>query len=202
MNFDFHQQPRIGLPAREPAVVGRGVLTPPGANRMPLVLDGALRTARPTNAGSPKLRKPGTVSSPPPLLECGDSSPLWRGDWSPSNGGSRPCAMGHSQLAPAVAHTPSQRSPDTRRRPVACAKAVTSHRTPPGARCVRRFNVKISQRVRLPRPVRHERGEGWGEGCSTPANHVTLAARLLSSVPNGGEGDRSLGADRTNLRND
>ena len=35
-----------------PAVVGRGVLTPPSATEMPPDLSGALRTARPTNAGA------------------------------------------------------------------------------------------------------------------------------------------------------
>ena len=46
--------------------------------------------------------------------------------------------------------------------------------------------------LRLPRPMRHEWGEGWGEGCPTKANPVTTAERLLSptlsSVPNRGEG--------------
>ena len=46
--------------------------------------------------------------------------------------------------------------------------------------------------LRLPRPVRHERGEGWGEGCLALANGRTSAERLLSpalsSIPNGGEG--------------
>jgi len=36
----------------EPVVVGRGVPTPPSATRTPPDLDGALRTARPTHAGS------------------------------------------------------------------------------------------------------------------------------------------------------
>ena len=60
--------------------------------------------------------------------------------------------------------------------------------------------------VRLPRPVRHERGEGWGEGCPAIAYHLAVAERLLSpalsSVPTGGEGDRSRGADGTLFRKD
>ena len=60
--------------------------------------------------------------------------------------------------------------------------------------------------VRLPRPVRHERGEGWGEGCSTLARRLAVAERLLSpalsSVPHGGEGAGGPGADGTNFRND
>ena len=42
--------------------------------------------------------------------------------------------------------------------------------------CRDRSNTK---RVRLPRPVRHERGEGWGEGCFTFSNR--LASRRASS---------------------
>ena len=49
-----------------------------------------------------------------------------------------------------------------------------------------------SPRLRLPHPVRHERGEGWGEGCPASARRLVRAERLLSpalaSVPNGGEG--------------
>ena len=49
----------------------------------------------------------------------------------------------------------------------------------------------------LPRPVRHERGEG----CSADASDVTRAERLLSpalsSVPNGGEGDGARREFRT-----
>ena len=39
---------------------------------------------------------------------------------------------------------------------------------------------RTKKRVRLPRPVRHERGEGRGEGCLTTANRLTIAKRLLS----------------------
>ena len=45
-------------PLNEPAVVGRGVLTPPSATQTPQALGGALGTARPTDSGS------GTRSSP------------------------------------------------------------------------------------------------------------------------------------------
>ena len=41
---------------------------------------------------------------------------------------------------------------------------------------------RTKKRVRLPRPVRHERGEGRGEGCLTTANRLTIAKRLLSPV--------------------
>ena len=48
------------------------------------------------------------------------------------------------------------------------------------------------ERARLPRSVRHERGEGRGEGGLTSTYGLVVAERLLSpplsSVPNGGEG--------------
>ena len=62
------------------------------------------------------------------------------------------------------------------------------------------------QRVRLPRLARHERGAGWGAGRSNLASRLAIAKRLhspaLSSVPNGGEGDRGHGADGTSFRKD
>ena len=65
---------------------------------------------------------------------------------------------------------------------------------------------RTEERVRLPLPVRHERGEGRGEGCPTIGYGLAVAERLLSptlaSVPNGGEGDGGLGADGTNFRKD
>ena len=65
--------------------------------------------------------------------------------------------------------------------------------------CRNRWN---EERVRLPRPVRHERGEG----CPTIAYGLAVAERLLSptlsSVPNGGEGDGGLGADGMNFLQD
>ena len=64
------------------------------------------------------------------ILECGDSSPLSRGDLSPSNCGRRCCAGGRSRLAPAPARPRGWTRTGLRRRQVACAKAVTSHRTP------------------------------------------------------------------------
>ena len=41
-------------------------------------------------------------------------------------------------------------------------------------------NRRTEKRVRLPLPVRHERGEGRGEGCPIPAHRVTMADLLLS----------------------
>ena len=53
-------------------------------------------------------------------------------------------------------------------------------------------NRRHEEHVRLPRPVRHERGAGRGEGCPTIVSGLAVAERLLSptlsSVPNGGEG--------------
>ena len=66
-------------------------------------------------------------------LVCGDLSPLSRGDLSPSNCGERWYESGRSQLAPALACARVRTPPEHRRRQVACAKAVTSHRTPKGA---------------------------------------------------------------------
>ena len=67
-------------------------------------------------------------------------------------------------------------------------------------------NRRNEERVRLPRPVRHERGEGRGEGCPTMDYSLAVAERLLSpalsSVPNGGEGDGGHGVDGTNFRKD
>ena len=65
-----------------------------------------------------------------PALECGDLSPLSRGDLSPSNCGRCRRAMGRSRLAPAPTCVRVRTRTAVRRRPVACAKAVTSHRTP------------------------------------------------------------------------
>ena len=67
-------------------------------------------------------------------------------------------------------------------------------------------NRRTEERVRLPRPVRHERGEGRGEGCPTNTSDLAVVERLLSpalsSVPNGGEGAGGRGADATNFRQD
>ena len=63
-------------------------------------------------------------------VECGDSSPLSQGDLSPSNGGKRGDGMGCSRLAPAPSCPRDRSHPEVRRRQVACAKAVTRHRTP------------------------------------------------------------------------
>ena len=63
-------------------------------------------------------------------LECGDLSPLSRGDLSPSDFGRRGCEMGRPRLAPAGACAPVRTHKQLQRRQVACAKAVTSHRTP------------------------------------------------------------------------
>ncbi len=150
------------------------------------------------------------------ILECGDLSPLFQGDLSPSNCAERRRGTGRSQLAPAVARACDRSRTEVRRRQVACAKAVTSHRTPnpplrddtesrattirgahaptrvvfrtlaenPGARkmsvvpITRRGNPRRDcpdkHRVRLPRPVRHERGEGRGEGCFARASGPTM----------------------------
>ena len=86
--------------------------------------------------------------------------------------------------------------------------SVVPSKRPPGitiSRCESSCrNRRYEQRVRLPRPVRHERGEGRGEGCPTHANPVNMAERLLaptlSSIPNGEEGDAVLGAAGTNVR--
>ena len=63
---------------------------------------------------------------------------------------------------------------------------------------------RCEMRVRLPRPMRHERGEGRGEGCPTLADGLAVTERLLSptlsSVPNGGKGAGSHGPDGTNSR--
>ena len=65
-------------------------------------------------------------------------------------------------------------------------------------------NRRHEERVRLPRPVRHERGEGWGEGCPTIVYGLAVAERLLSptlsSVPNGGEGAGGPGTDGRHYR--
>ena len=63
-------------------------------------------------------------------VECGDLSPLSQGDLSPSNSGRGGERMGHSRLAPAPARPRGRSRTEVRRRQVACAKAVTSHRTP------------------------------------------------------------------------
>ena len=63
-------------------------------------------------------------------VECGDLSPLCRGDLSPSHVRAREFGMEHSRLAPAQACERGWAHSAVRRRPVACAKAVTSHRTP------------------------------------------------------------------------
>ncbi len=63
-------------------------------------------------------------------LECGDLSPLSQGDFSPSNRATREDGMGRSPLAPAPARPHDRSRTEVRRRQVACAKAVTSHRTP------------------------------------------------------------------------
>ena len=125
-------------------------------------------------------------------VECDDSSPLFRGDWSPSEVGVRADREGRSRLMRAQArgaHPPSgavfralaenrsgtkahevsiavMRAPTpdarahpatregacaprrfprvvVRRRQVACAKAVTSHRTPKPRRCGRFVSVRF-----------------------------------------------------------
>ena len=51
--------------------------------------------------------------------------------------------------------------------PTAARLAPAPARISHGERSCR--NPRIEKCVRLPRPVRHERGEGWGEGCPTTA---------------------------------
>ena len=68
-------------------------------------------------------------------LECGDLSPLSQGDVLPSNCGRRRDEMGRSRLAPAAACSRDWSRTEVRRRQVACAKAVTSHRTPKPSLC-------------------------------------------------------------------
>ena len=68
---------RIGLRrAEEPAVVGRGVLTPPPDTRTPPDLGGALGTARPTSAVW-EVRLLGAATLLAVLLAMGDNFPLW-----------------------------------------------------------------------------------------------------------------------------
>ena len=64
------------------------------------------------------------------VLECGDLSPLSQGDLSPSNNATREAGKGRSRLAPAPARPRNRSRTEVRRRLVACAKAVTSPRTP------------------------------------------------------------------------
>ena len=64
------------------------------------------------------------------LVECGDLSPLSRRDLSPSNCRRRVDGTARPRLAPAVARPRNRIGTEVRRRQVACAKAVTSHRTP------------------------------------------------------------------------
>ena len=70
-------------------------------------------------------------------VECGDLSPLFRGDLSPSRVGAPEFGMGRSRLAPARACGRGRALSEVRRRQVAYAKAVTSHRTPNWRRACR-----------------------------------------------------------------
>ena len=67
-------------------------------------------------------------------------------------------------------------------------------------------NGRNEERARLPRPVRHERGEGRGEGCPANARRLAGVERLLSPalsyVPNGGEGDGGDGGYCANFCKD
>ena len=110
---------------RRPVACAKAVTSPRTPNRAPSQLCAPL-AAWPRDESQPGRGQ----LVPATALECGDLSPLSRGDLSPSNCGGRDLRMERSRLAPAVACARDRSRAELRRRPVACAKAVTSHRTP------------------------------------------------------------------------
>ena len=164
-------------------------------------------------------------------VECDDSSPLFRGDSSPSHERTRQPAKRRSRLAPALArgaHPPSRAvlralaenrrgtrvcevsmtgvrapTPDARahpatregacaprrfpravvrRRQVACAKAVTSHRTPKPRRCGRFGSVRFpSVSIGVHPWLKHLSAKkflnAFASACSKRTNRLTGTAR-------------------------
>ena len=129
-------------------------------------------------------------------LECGDLSPLSRGDLSPSDKEAGDSTRGRSRLAPAPARPRDRSRTEVRRRQVACAKAVTSHRTPKLSSC----DDTEADPPDLYKPLRTL---ALFTAAATPSAPLfrrnesvfakvrairTVASVSLSSVRNGGEG--------------